>query len=142
TRASDLHILLDAPAIQQRYIRRDQPGWTSNGQTLTLPGGRCIADPHSRLTLAERRGLAREDGTECVTTAHFRLSAAPDLGTFIFRSSSWGLASRWRAAGLLDALSDDAYDVPAVLSLHQAPTTPSAGRHPLSFATARLVIGS
>ena len=137
TAATELDILLDGDAaIQQRFIRREEPGWMSNGASIILPDGERIPDPNKHLTFAERRGLARADGTQCVTTVYLRLAAAPELA-LIFRSASWDLAWRWREAGLLTALAGASRDVPVPGTLTLAQKRIGAGA---SIASARLHI--
>lgn len=138
TAATDLSIVVPSgEAYQTRYIRRNaEPLYMSTGRSVILPDGTRIPDPDRDLNPAERRRRARTTGEQLVTTLYFHLADAPDLGAFLFRSSSWDLAERFRRAGIRERLDAAGRNVPATLRLSHTP----AGHAPLPNPTAQLLL--
>lgn len=136
TASADASIVIaSADAFQSRYIRRDDHTFESTGNNVILPDGSQIADPDRHLSHAERRRKARTTGESLITSLFFRLNDAPELGTFLFRSSSWDLAERFRRSGIREQLAAAADPVSATLRVSDTP----AGNSPLRNATAQLL---
>lgn len=138
TAASELNVIITSSmSFQTRFFRKNtDPDYTSTGDELILPDSSRVPDPDRELSLLQRRRRARDTGERPVTSLYCQLAAAPDLGTLLFRSTSWDLAERLRRADIPQRLEAAGRDVPATLRISKTPT----GRATLSQATAHLLL--
>lgn len=136
TPVTDASIVIPSvDAFQSRYTRRDGSTFVSTGDIVILADGSEVPDPDRDLSHAERRRKARTTGESLITSLFFSLKDAPELGTFLFRSSSWDLAERFRRSGVREQLAAAVGPVSATLRVSDTP----AGNSPLRNATAQLL---
>lgn len=138
TATAELNVIFSsAKSFETRFVRSNSdPNYVSTGDAFILPDGSRVPDPDRELSLLERRRRARDTGERPVTSLYCQLAAAPDLGTLLFRSTSWDLAERLRRADITRRLEAAGRDVPATLRISKTPT----GRATLSHATAHLLL--
>nr|WP_242519770.1 hypothetical protein [Microbacterium esteraromaticum] len=126
TDAAAIEVIVDGPkAIRQRMIlwgNDRKPVYISDGEFILDDNGHLTEDrdPDAELTFQERTDK-KAYGANPSAEITFRLADDPDLGIFVLKSNSWGLAHFLAAEDIEGQI--EALDGPAILRLKLVPVS-------------------
>lgn len=126
TDATEIDVIVaDAKAIRQRMIlwgNDRKPVYVSDGEFILDDAGHPTEqrDPDADLTFAERKEK-KAWGANPSAEVTFRLADDPDLGIFVLKSNSWGLAHFLAAEDIEGQI--EAVGGPAIVRLKLVPVS-------------------